>query len=615
MAELNIKGRLSDFYSRHKDPVTMLALYIIFAAVNTVFALFRTYPGIDPAEISVAALSSYFSGNSWQGVMSDVGIYSDFLQGLLYAPIMAIVDEPVARYRAMIILNGLAVSAIPLIIYRIGMRIRVNKTWKLVCAACAGGGYCCYFAHTKFIWTEAFAMIMPWVLIWFIFLAGDQISLYSKHFYSVATAFVCAATAAAGSRLVMISLAAVLTIVFVRVCYGKKIVYLKTFIPSLALFLLLEHVMAYSVQNGLWQKNCFELTDTLENFAVNFAGNISDNGAFSLVEAFIGQLYYLVTASWGMAALALCIFGAIVYSCIRRKRKSIPQSYSMETATFAVYSALSVIFILIYGVFFRAGGEAFGQTQDSVLFGRFLDGVIPFATVLVMFALFTTSINLRKVLGAIAIMLLSFLLFFAVDIPVVISSGSLAISPTLGLYALRIGSSSSSILTLENLTITASVPLCVMVLVMVVINCSKKFRSLLVSVIVLLTTAYSLVFVSAVYLPMCEAEASAKTAAAAEVSQYVYNRSEAPSIAVLGCTRSTAMSLQFLNRNTDVTSVSDESEIKLNSFVLMPKDYETKLGEKEEIFEEIASTDSFVIYAYGEKAYAYALSQKSDEVI
>lgn len=613
MAELLRKERFSAFYARHSNKIILLTMYAVFVAVNTVFAFMQTYPGIDPNEISVAATGGFFGGKNWADILTGVSYYYDFLQGMLYTPVMLMFDNPVAQYRAMIILNGLAVSVIPLIIYDIGLRFKVGKKWKLICAACAGGGYCCYFAHSKFIWTEAVTIVLPWLLIWFVFITNEQTTLYSKHFFSIATAFIGAAAVAANVRLFTVVLAAFLTVLFVRVCYGKKLLYLKSFVPALLLFIMLERFVTFNVQAGLWQQDCYNLHNTIEYFALNCFDSFAENGAFSIVQAFIGQMYYLVTASWGVAALALCVVGAVIYSCVSKKRRSIPQSYPIEATTFAVFTLLSIVFTLIFGVFFKAGSAGFGASQDSVVYGRYLDAVIPFAVVLVMLFLYTTSLNLRKALGAVAILALTFLLFFVVDIPIIQSSASLAISPTLGLYALRIGTSSSEILTLDNLTLTASVSLCVIVLIIVVISCSKKTRSLLITLIIMLTSAYSLIFVSAVYLPMCADESRAKNQTIAEISEYVYNQHEAPDVTVVGCTRNTSMMLQFFNQDTTVTPVADMADIKENTFVLAPATMEIQLGNGHTVFTRIAETADFALYAYGEKAYAYALSQQTDD--
>lgn len=614
MTEPARRERLSAFYGKHRNKIIMLTIYVLFAAFNTVFALLQSYPGIDPNEICVAASGAFFGGKNWSGILGGVSYYYDFFQGMLYSPIMLIFDDPVSQYRAMIIFNGLLVSVIPLIIYGIGLRFRINKAWKLICAACAGGGYCCYFAHTKFIWTEAITIVMPWLLIWFVFITNEQTTLYSKHFFSIVTAFVGALSISANIRLSGIVLAAFLTVIFVRLCYGKKLLYLKSFIPALLLFIMLGQFVTYNVQSQLWQRSAYELHNTLEYFALNCVDGIAENGAFSIVQAFIGQLYYLVTASWSIAAFAVCVFCAVIYNCVSKKRSAIPQTYSVETTAFTVFTFLSVMFMLIIGVFFKACGSGFGDTQDSVVFGRFLDAVIPFTIVLVMLFLFTTSINLRKGLFSVIILLITFLLFFLVDVPLISGSTSLAISPTLGLYALRIGTSSSEILTMDNLTLTASVSLCVTVLIIVIINCSKKMRSLLITVLIMLTSAYSLVFVSAVYLPMCAAETLSKNRAVTEISEFVYNQREAPDVTVVGCSRNTSMVLQFLNQDTTIIPVSSSAGIRENTFVLAPAELEIKPENDKTIFSLIASTEEYALYAYGEKAYAYALSQQADDV-
>ena len=606
-------GRLRDFYEKYGVKSVYPVIYIIFFLANFLPALGLTYPATDPNELCVIAVSQFFTGNSWAGVMCSVDYFYGFLQGLVYTPVMLIFSSPAAQYTAIGAINALIISFVPILAFSTAKRIGVDKLWKLLTIAFVTGGYCCYFAHSKFAWTETVTIIMPWLILRLMLIMGELKNKTKAHFLSSVLGFLCALCFAAHVRLITIIIAVIGVIIAERVFYNKKTILLPSFISSYLIGMAGVLAVTHILITQLWCCNDpSQLNNTLSNLFSSLGADI-ENSSARFIQTIFGQLYYFITSTWGFGALAFCLFGAMLSHCIKKKRSSEPQTYSYGICVIGVFSFFTAILTVLASTLYRFGTDGFYTYQDNVIFGRFLDSVIPFAILFVMAVLFTTSIKINKILGAAVITAIVYLVFFTITVPVILGCDSTRIAPILALYPLRVGAD-TELLNFNSLLLTVSMVFCILSVFVVVISCTKKYRSAIISVIISVLTVYSLIFISGTYLPMCRQESIIKNQAVADISDSVYNQKGAPPLTLYNLSRHDALMLQFLNTNVNVRITYDIETIPENCFVAVraSEDVSALLGGRMP-FLLIDENESLRLYAYGERAVAYMRSQNVDE--
>ena len=573
------------------------------------------YPATDPNELSVIAVADYLAGRSWAGVMVSVDYYYGFLQGMLYVPIVMLIEDAAAQYSAMLVLNAILISFVPVIAYFLSYRMKTGKIWKCLIVSFTAGGYCCYFAHTKFAWSETVAILLPWVMIWLVFITGDCRNKTSRFFMSAVTGAVCGISPGAHSRLIMVVAALILALISEKVFFGKRIINAAGFLPAMAIMLFASVSLSGLLQRNLW---CAEepalLKNTLNNFFASFPENYENYGIVRITETLASQLYYFVTTTWGLGAVAFCLFAAVFSACVKHKIKKEAQTYELEISLYSFFSILTIIFTLIFSTLYRFSSDGYETYQDTMMFGRFTDGVVPLAIVFVLIMLFTHSISLNKILGASVILGLIYITFILTAVPVILSCGYTRIAPVLGLYPLRVGAASRELLNFDSLLLTMSMTFCVMGVLIVVVSCTKKYRSIIISVIVSLITVYSLVFISVVYLPICSLESVEKNTPVVKISESVFNQNGAPAVTAYNISRHDALMLQFLNRNITVRVTYDIESVPENSFLVVRSGEDVSALENSWTpFLQVADSGGLRLYAYGERAAAYLVSQDIDE--
>ncbi len=613
-----IYDRLRAIYEKYGNKAVYPPLFIFFFVLHLLGGLGMAYPAVDPNELSVIAVADFFVGRSWTGVMVSVDYFYGFLQGLIYVPAVLMFNDPNMQYKAMIVINALMISFVPIIAYYIAFRMRTGKIWKCLITAFAAGGFCCYFAHSKFAWTETVSIVLPWVIIWLVFRTSECRNKGTRFIMSLLTGFVCGVSFGAHTRLIAVAAALIIALILERVFFGKKVMNLAAFFGSLIMSSLLVFQISRWLQRDLW---CAEdpslLKNTLSSFISGFVENISNDGYERIIQTLFSQFYYYTVTTWGLGAISFCLFAAILSACIRHKAKKEPQTYEADISVFAFFSVLSVIFTIVFSTLYRFPSDGYGTYQDTMMFGRFIDGVVPFALVFVLIMLFTHSISVNKILGAAVVLGIIYTSFIFTAVPVILECNSTRIAPVLGMYPLRIGAASRELLNFDSLFLTMSMTFCVMGILLVVISCTKKYRSIIISTLMTAITVYSLVFISAVYLPICQKESVDKNMSAVEISKSVYDQAGAPAVTAYNISRHDALMLQFLNRNIAVKVTYDIESVPENSFLVVRKNEDVSALERSRTpFLLVSESGDLRLYAYGERASAYLVSQdiKEDEL-
>ena len=608
--------RLLDFlkriYSRIGHKGIMALMYVLFLAVHVFLAAFTHLPSIDPNEFSVSAIATFFSGGDWSAAMSQNTYYYGFLQAAVYSPVMLFCDDPYLAYTLMVGINAVIMSFIPVFAYSIAYKIGAKKPWQAGFTALICGGYSTYFAHANFIWNEVLGIFFPWLIAWLLFCCFDRSEGKKPSFFrSVIFGAVTAVSCAAHFRLVAVVLAVVLTLIAARIFFKRKIVRLIPFFFSLVVFGGLVVFGSYAVQNAVWDPGDAMLMNTPQNFFSTLPQKFSENGFGGFLVSLIGQIFYFFSTTWGFGALATVLFVLLIVSFFTRRKKGLYQEYSNSMFVFGLFSSFTVIFMLFMGVFYKYGSDL--ARQDSLIFGRYLDSVSPFAVMLVLLVTFIYGTRLVHILWAVGVQLVSTGIFAIVGLPLLTSADSTRMSPTLGIYPLLIGQNASAPLTFTSFLSCSSCALCVLAVMVVVSTCKEyKIRSVVTAFLSLGITVYSSVFVCATYIPLTYSESVSKNAVYEDISEHIYNHPEAPDVTVYRTPRNMAQMLQFINGKVEVSYAGEIDQIRDNTIVVFPKGEIIRFPttDKKITFSKLAVEGDYEIYVYGERALAYIESQK-----
>ena len=605
---------LNRIQSRAGQKGVMLLLYMAFFALHMAVSQAAYLPSIEPDEFTAAALANMFTGVDWTAAMSRSDYFYGFLQSLLYVPVVFFTKDPFMQYRIMVLINSLVMSFVPVIAYSCSRMLGLEKLWQSLLAAICCGGWMTCMIHGSFIWNETAAMFLPWLVFWLLLRTDSAEKKGAKAVRSVLLAMVTALSYCAHQRLFALILAVALTVVLLRVIFGRKTVNMPVFFIALAVFFAAAVVANSLVQISLWEVNDPALLqNTAENFLARLPSLLENAGAERFFTSLFSQLFYFIGASWGLGALgASFTAGAIAasVSAVRKKEKLTAQPRTI----LMTFTVLFTLFMLIISVCYRFGAENFETAQSTVLFGRYLDGTIPFTVLLVLVFVHTGELTLVRISGGIISAAIAYIGFFFTGRPAVLGADYTTVSPILGLYPVMFGESTEYLVTSTGLTAAISCTMCVMAVLLVIVSCAKKQKNTVAAVTVTAITLYSLCFGSLYYLPLSYAESVEKNRQYEAVSELLYNNADAPPVTVYRGSRGCVMMIQYLNQNITVYTADASEDIREDTYIVIPIDVQPPFAEYGEVpFIPLGNTEAYCVFAYGERAGAYAHSQTGGE--
>lgn len=607
----NLGGRLRGFFMDKSG--VMFLLFAMSVVIQSLLAIQMELPAVSPDEMGVASVAVFYTGGDWSGVMAVIGYYYGYVQAMLYIPLRLLISNPYALYKAMLIVNGIIISFIPMIAYHLTEKIGVSRVWQRITIALCCGFYTSYTAHSKFIWNESIASLLPWLLAWCLFMAWDRKSRHSRFTFSVLTAFLCAVCYGAHSRLIALVIAFVMTLLIARIFFKKSIVNLPIFFITLGVSFVCENMFRQMIINNVWGGSISD--NSVESGIGRLSGLTSAEGINNMLAALFGHLYTFITSTAGLGIIAVVVFVTIIATRIiewRKNRKVIKaggsdaepaHAHSLKLVIFSIYTALAVGGSLMLSVLFKFNSDLLNTVKDIAIFGRYTDNVAPLAIFLALIYLFKHGWSLKT--GIFSVLSYGYVCygFAKMTFPIINGARTYRESPVIGLQPFRITEDITSKFTAQSFVIMSSVVFAVLALIIVFSTCSKRYKSHFSAALYLLTAAYTTVYIGAVYLPMRVDKNIANTTPAKAVAAQLYDDPQSPQVVAFKTGSRMASLVQFLLPKTDVEFVRSSKNVPENCILFAEKDIVLPISS--ENYDIVGKTDEYIIYACGDSARDY----------
>ncbi len=609
-----MKKKLERFYSTFGDRGVMFILFAFSVMIHAILSLGMELPAVNPDEIGVASIAAFYSGKDWSALMGAVGYYYGYIQALFYVPLMLVFGSPYALYKAMLVMNGVLISFIPMIAYHLASKLGIPKVWQKIAIAFCCGFYITYIAHSKFIWNEAISSLLPWALIWCVFMAWDRKNRYSRFTFSMLAGFTCALCYAAHSRLIAVVIALILTLLIARFVFREKILNLPTFFITLAVSFGCEYLLRNAIENAVWGGAA--RGNTVEGGLSRLEGLFASDGWQQFLGTLFGHLYTFFTSTLGIGALALAFFiilcskrfsewfshrkkhredGTRVYEPVKHK-------YSLRMTVFGIFAFLAVGGSLLLSVLYKFNSSQFGRIKDLVIFGRYTDNVAPLAIFLALAFLFCYGYSIKTVIGSAGVYAYT-CMGFALTSANFIKDGSYRESPILGLLPWRISESITDDVTAMSFVIMSSMVFTMFSALIICSACTRRFRTQLATGLICAVFIYTTGFAAFDYLPMRASENAQKTAPAKAISEMVYNDPASPQIIAYKTGSRTAGLVQFLNPNARVNLVNNALNLPETGIIIIENGTDIPLSTQN--YDLVGKTPYHTVLAYGVAAREY----------
>lgn len=409
----------------HSDGFVMLVLYFGVLLAHCLMIIPTTIFNLTPDEYVVTAYSAYFNGLDWSSTVSQGGYYGYFL-GLLYTPVFALVKDPLARYHAMLAVNGVIMSFAPVIVYYLCRRVFDVKKPASVLFSLICGMYPCYMLLTKFTWNETMCNILPWIFVLLMYKAysarGSEISI-KKQIFSILAGLTLVAAYAAHGRMIALLAAGIVLEIVVLITMRKKIFCVSGFFASIVAAFLADKALKKFFQNELWmvgvdsdkipintiEKMMSRISDlafeTVDGVST-FSGEKLAESIAKLAKTLIGHFFYFFSSTYGFGALCTVavITAIILYFRSRRRQKkdASAEAYIDDgTMLFCLFTLLAMGAIFVVSVVFKGTSTLFYERSDTTIYGRYTEVFYPVAILAGMLLIYKKRVTVSQTLASI----------------------------------------------------------------------------------------------------------------------------------------------------------------------------------------------------------------------
>ena len=269
-------------------------LYIITLIIFLGFALNSSLVHmVDEAGTVASALS--LIGKNWTYATSSMENYLyRYGQSIFYLPVMLFIKNPNLTYKALLVVNGIIYSFMPVLIYIILKKYLKNKNYYLIPLITLLPAP---FLISMFTTADLSLIVLPWILL-ILFLEIQKKK--DKRFLSFLIGFLTMYAYMCHSRGVIIVASSLLLVIYYKIKYKEDLVDLKYYFSALIIFFMVNKVVYGNVKENLYALGGVK-NATLEKVKISDLRKIftTVSGFTAFVKLLLGWLTVLIGITFG----------------------------------------------------------------------------------------------------------------------------------------------------------------------------------------------------------------------------------------------------------------------------------------------------------------------------
>ncbi len=391
--------------NKTRNGIIYLLLFLGTFLFNAGTCLLFYYPNLND-EYNVLSIAAYFAGKDWSAFASITKSYHGFGQALFYIPVFYLFEDPVWIYRAILVVNAFLISfTVPLFFYLINNYISKVKRSTAIVLSVVLGTLPCYITYAKNAWNETLCGLIT-LLIFVVLINWIRRFEEKKNniFNSIVLAFLAGyGYMVHGRMLIFVGVIPVvlgISILFSR-SKRKFVQLIKSVLPCIILFALFFAAMWFACDGvkSLLTENLWGhvgLNASVDDFAGRKLEYLkSFSNWIVLIKLMIGQVFYLIITTYGLAIVAIVGGAIVIYDVVINTIKKKTPHYSYIEFALAVMGYVSYASGLLLSAVSLLSGTLTANVGrvDYVLYGRYTENIYPLIVAFALIFLFTNPMK------------------------------------------------------------------------------------------------------------------------------------------------------------------------------------------------------------------------------
>ena len=178
--------KIKQIINTKKDKHIMIFLYIITLLLFLFFGLQCNNPYLVD-ETGTIAPGAYLSGYDWSTTNYCMGNYPyKYFQSLFYIPILKLINNPFLIYKAIVIIQGILYSIIPVLVYYLLRKcLKVKSKIKSSIISLLTALLPTPFLLSTYVTADLLLTIIPWIIIILLCISFDNQDKKKQNIYTI----------------------------------------------------------------------------------------------------------------------------------------------------------------------------------------------------------------------------------------------------------------------------------------------------------------------------------------------------------------------------------------------------------------------------------------------
>ena len=582
-----------------------VSLFIIVLVVNLFYAVQLKLPYGYPDSFIPLSLSAFFSGSNWSEFVSNIPYYYGYGPALLYIPFFVIFDNSIYIYKAIMVLNSILVSLIPVIAYNILIKYLNIKNNKLAFSiSLTVGLFPSSLILSKSSLNEIFFIVIPWITFYILLKESENKNKNRKIVSTIFLGLILVLGYVTHGRFIAL-IASVLIIVMIYNLKFKdgKVVYLLPLIFVLVSGIIIDYIFKDYLMNHLWNiSNISELDNTVGS-TINKLNNYNFKDIIkSSVILFISQVFYSQLATLSLIGIGIVLSIKTTY-CIFKKKLTDSKNLIVFVFPFILF-ILSCFMAAIQFYKLDIEGTNIGSYY---VYGRYMETILPIYLLVICSYLSSYKEEQKKLLNiAKNIFFITIFLFITIVLPKIINTNVFVDVNTImtytfsGKYLLK-----KSFDTFQVMIVVIS---CILIIWIIIHDLINKNRINLIFTIFICVSLYSYQFIiSNIILTHSNIEFNYIKDGYETINSLGEIYSNYNDVYVVNDNEFVASDYQFLLSKYNIHNLKNSelmiSDIKENSFIIIYYKYDLNNISNDFFLINSGKYENVYIWGYGDELY------------
>ena len=383
------RSRKSKNVMPHKEQYP-LQLFLLVALFNILLSLFMTIPLITDEYVTMAIGLFLTGGLGWENFAA-TGYYG-FGYSMLYGFIWNFTNDLRIIFHVILLFNTLFISLVPVIAYRIANdHFKINSKYSFIIALCVGL-YPANVVMSKYAMNETMLIFLVWLIsLLFCEFHRRESNARAQYLFSFLIGFSSMYSYTVHGRgLALVFASMTLFFLMMLLSIGKKgvrtiSINILCFLGAYVIVGIANTIVKEYIISNFLRLGDVEVANTLSHFLTPAFFSMLLSDAYHIIIGMLGQVYYIMGATFGLAAFMFVLYLMYLKKNIlfKRNKENMPDLTLCFTSFVFLASvvtlAMSTLFFLNIYVFNEAiRGEywIYGRYNDVnsglIIFSAFI---------------------------------------------------------------------------------------------------------------------------------------------------------------------------------------------------------------------------------------------------